>query len=307
MTAPPGAPDRPDRRMLSLALLFLCGALYGLTFSLNRMAAEAGVPPTAYVFWQAIGAGTVLLLAGAPLRQLPRLRRPDLRAYLVVGTFGFIGPFGVAAIVASHIPVGVMALVVILVPLLTYAIVLIIGLERFGWLRLLGLALGVAGVLMLLLPDSSLPDHVAIGWVLLAMAVPLCLATTAVCMQTLPPPESPALGMAGGVLICAGLLLFAITAASGGWWAFSGPFGIAHGAVIGAALVHALMWPLAFAVVKLAGAFFLSFLDYIATLAGIGWGLVFFGEQHSGWIWGSLALMLIAVLLVNRTGPQPRQ
>ena len=145
------------------------------------------------------------------------------------------------------------------------------------------------------------------SWVLLAMAVPLCLATTGVCMQTMRPPDSPAVGMASGLMLCAGMFLFVIMAASGGWWAFDGPFGLAHIAVIGALLVHAVIWPLAFTVVKLAGAFFLSFLDYIATLAGIGWGLLFFGEQHSGWIWGSLALMLVAVLLVNRTGPQPRQ
>ena len=35
-------------------------------------------------------------------------------------------------------------------------------------------------------------------------------------------------------------------------------------------------------------------------LAAIGWGIIFFDESHSIWIWAALALMILGVLLVNR-------
>ena len=41
---------------------------------------------------------------------------------------------------------------------------------------------------------------------------------------------------------------------------------------------------------------------YVVTLSGVLWGIVIFGEQHSPWIWGALAVMLIGLALVT---PRP--
>ena len=35
-------------------------------------------------------------------------------------------------------------------------------------------------------------------------------------------------------------------------------------------------------------------------LTGIGWGVLFFDESHSYWIWFALVLMLAGLFLVNR-------
>ena len=47
---------------------------------------------------------------------------------------------------------------------------------------------------------------------------------------------------------------------------------------------------------------FASQMGYVVTLAGIAWGIVIFGEQHSLWFWGALVLMMLGLTLV-----QPRK
>ena len=48
-----------------------------------------------------------------------------------------------------------------------------------------------------------------------------------------------------------------------------------------------------------AGPVFASQTAYIVTLSGVFWGILIFGEEHSLWIWASLAVMLIALALVT--------
>ena len=48
--------------LLPSALLFACGITWGLSFSLNKIAITSGIPVVAYVFWQSLGAGLILLI-----------------------------------------------------------------------------------------------------------------------------------------------------------------------------------------------------------------------------------------------------
>ena len=38
---------------------------------------------------------------------------------------------------------------------------------------------------------------------------------------------------------------------------------------------------------------------YLVTLAGVMWGIVIFGEEHSVWIWWALVIMMAALFLVQ--------
>ena len=51
--------------------------------------------------------------------------------------------------------------------------------------------------------------------------------------------------------------------------------------------------------IKMSGAVFAGMNGYIVTLAGVFWGMFFFDEQHSLWVWSALALMLVGMLLVT--------
>ena len=48
-----------------------------------------------------------------------------------------------------------------------------------------------------------------------------------------------------------------------------------------------------------AGPVYASQCAYVVTLAGVLWGMLIYGEAHSGWIWASLAAMIVALSLVK--------
>jgi drug/metabolite transporter (DMT)-like permease len=49
-----------ERSALDYMMLLGAAVIYGAMFSVNKIAAKAGVPPLAYSFWQSFGAGLVL-------------------------------------------------------------------------------------------------------------------------------------------------------------------------------------------------------------------------------------------------------
>jgi drug/metabolite transporter (DMT)-like permease len=47
------------------------------------------------------------------------------------------------------------------------------------------------------------------------------------------------------------------------------------------------------------GAVQFSVTSYVITLTGIGWGILFFAEAHSLWIWASVAFIFAGLALVT--------
>ncbi len=291
---------------LALLLLLNNGILFGLFFSINRVAMTEGVPLGAYITWQGLGSGLLLLAFGAIFGGLPGLTCAHIKSYLAIGIPGFIVSWGMAAFIAPKIPIGVFAIINSLTPIITYGLVLTARLERFHGVRMIGLLLGFGGVLVLMLPESSLPERKMAIWVLVAVIAPLALALSTVWMQTLRPAGSSSAGMGAGVMLASGLIALPIMLAMGDWWFFDGPWGEGHWAMIGAIVVSAILWSVAFEIVRMVGPLLFTFVDYISMLTGIGWGILIFGEAHSGWVWGTVGLMLVAIYLVNKTGDAAR-
>jgi drug/metabolite transporter (DMT)-like permease len=51
--------------------------------------------------------------------------------------------------------------------------------------------------------------------------------------------------------------------------------------------------------VKKSGSVFASLVGYVITLAGVFWGMLFFGESHSIWVWAALVTMLVGMAMVT--------
>ncbi len=68
---------------LPYALAILSGGIWGLTFSLARMASEASAEPLGLALWQALGGGLVLLLYCLYRRLMPVLNRTALKLSLI--------------------------------------------------------------------------------------------------------------------------------------------------------------------------------------------------------------------------------
>lgn len=290
----------PARTGLAFLLLLILGTNWGLGFSLAKFGRIGEIPALGYVFWQCIGAGIVLLVLCLARRRLPTMSGPHLRYYLLMGAFGIAVPAFNLVIVVGHIPVGVMTLVMTLSPLMTYGIAQFAGSDRFDPRRFGGMILGLSGALLIVLPDTSLPAPGMVPWVLLGILTPTLYASTNVYAGIKRPPDVDSLALAAAMQLASGVVIAPFTFLSG---SFYWPFGLASAADI--ALVcqifaSSLGSLLFFELIRMEGPVFMSQVAYIVTITGIIWGMYFFGEQHSPWIWASLIVILAGVTLVTR-------
>ena len=292
--------------LLPLLYLFVLGLCFALSFILNRFATTNGVPVIPYVFWQTAGAAAILILIATGARRLPRVTWPHLRIYVVMAFLNVAIPYWVLAFVAPKLPASLLPIGLAMVPGVIYLMALALRLEHFGVLRFAGISLGLAGVLLILLPKASLPEPGMAGWLALSLVATISFALRAVLVPLLRPPATPSLSLACGLLIAASFIMFAVMAASGDWWAFGGDFGIGQGAVLAAMVKNALLLVLIFEVIRLAGPVFFGGVNYVSMLLGVGLGIAIFGERHSMWVWLAIALVLAGLYLVNRGKAQAR-
>jgi drug/metabolite transporter (DMT)-like permease len=215
-----------------LAMLIFISIGIGLQYSLNRLATLNGVPFIPYVFWMAVLPGGALLVLGLVRGALPPLTWPHLRSYALLAFAGMAAPLTMFAFIAPKLPASIVSLVSALIPGLTYMMALGLGMERLRAYGVAGLALGLAGVLLIVLPETSLPDPAMAGWMLLAILGPVSFAFSIIGAAKFRPPETRSISMAAGVSVCAGLFLLPVMVVDGSWWFFDSGFDLGAQALI---------------------------------------------------------------------------
>ena len=129
----------------AVVYLLVAGALYGLLFSINKVATTNAVPGLAYVFWHTLGAGLILWLGCVATRTPVGLDRAHLRLYLVAGAVGIAIPVSLLAHVAPRLPASLVVMVTSLSPTCTYLMAMALRMERFRLLSTGGVLLGSPG------------------------------------------------------------------------------------------------------------------------------------------------------------------
>ena len=202
-------------RLVYIPALAALGVIYGALFPVNKMSAEAGIPYIGYVFWFSLIATIGLAIPAALRGELPRLTASHLRVYAVLGGLGVAIPVPLLTFVAPKLPVGIITLLLILVPMLTYLLSYLARIERFRLSGVVGVLFGLGGMLLILIPEVSLPSRDMVGWVLLGLVAPVCFAATNTLAVYLRPPASPALTMATGMSACATVMLAPVMVGTG--------------------------------------------------------------------------------------------
>jgi drug/metabolite transporter (DMT)-like permease len=283
----------------TVLILFVLGLAFALILVINRIAADSGIPFVPYVFWQTFGGTVILLVLAVILGSLPPRTWAHVRVYVVTGILNLTIPYLIFAFVAAKVPSGILSLGLSLVPVSIYALALILRLDRFQVGRFFGILLGLGGVLLVLLPETSLPAPEMVGWVALGFVAPLCYALNAVFVAMLRPPEGNSVQFAGGLMFMGSIAMLVVMAVTGEWWAFGGEFGAGHWATIAAMGVNALAFYMIFELIARAGPVYFSMSNYVATLAGMGFGIWIFADTPSLWIWAALVMIGVSLFLVN--------
>ena len=280
-----------------ITLLFL-GVIWGYSISLAKMAMSGGAHPFGVTMWTSlIGAGFLLTL-NAARRQPISVKSDVMWLYVVCGLLGTVVPAILFFYAASRVPAGVLSITVTLAPILTFLFAALMGLERFASLRVLGVVCGAVAVVLLVGPETSLPDPSTVPWVLLACGAGACYAVENMILTLRMPRGVNPYMMTCGMFIAAAVMITPVVIVTDSFVPLIWPWGQVEWAIIGIGAINAVSYGLFIYLISYAGPVFASQTGYTVTVFGVIWGMVIFGERHSVWIWLSLIVMLIGLALV---------
>lgn len=289
-------------RLALIAALLVIGAGWALTIPLAKVAVSTGHEPLGLIFWQTlIGAallGVILLLTGRRFRPSPA----QWAIGLMIALTGTILPNSFSYRAAVHLPAGVISLLLSLIPMMAFPMALAMGLDRFAPVRLMGLLLGLAATLLIVLPEASLPDRAMLIFVPVALVAPAFYALEGNLVA-----RFGTAGMDAVQTLCLASLIGAVLSlpmalASGQFIVPRHP-GPPELALVASSVVHALVYSGYVWLVGRGGAVFAVQVSYLVTIFGMIWAMILLDERFAPAIWASLALMLTGMALVQPRDP----
>lgn len=293
--------SRSDLAVFS-GVLILLGAGWGMTQPLTKVAVSTGLGHFGLIFWQlVIGAGLMAVLAHLRNTSLP-FHRGALRVYVTIALIGTVIPNSASFQAIAHLPSGVVSILLSLIPMIAFPIALGLRLERFSWLRLGGLGLGLTGVLLLVVPEASLPDRAMLVWVPLALVAPIFYAFEGNYVAKWGTAGLDAIQVLYGASLVGAVMALPLAVGSG---QFISPFRVwaaPEWALVASSAIHVLVYAGYVWLVGRAGPVFTVQVSYLVTGFGVIWAMLFLGETYSSYIWAALVLMMCGVFLV-----QPRR
>lgn len=287
---------------LPVVVLLALGLGWGLTQTLSKIAVSTGHGHFGLLAWQClIGAavlGTLLLLRG---RRVPVGRAQGL-AWILIALSGTVLP-GIAFYQAvAHLPAGIMAILISLIPMIAFPLALAMRMERFSAARLGGLVLGLAGVALVVLPGTALPDREAAGWVGVALIAPAFYALEGVGVARWGTAGLDPVATLFGANAVGAALVLPLAWGTGQLIDPRAAWGTAEWAILAVSVLNALIYTGFVWLLRRAGATFATQVSYLITGFGVLWAMALLGERYGWSVWAALAVMLAGLFLVQ---PRP--
>lgn len=281
-------------------LIAAFGAVYviwGSTYLAIRFALVS-FPPFFQMGTRFLAAGGLMMAAVLWQARRGRGRLPTLREWrnaLVIGALMLGGGMGLVASAEQHIGSGLIAAFIAVIPMLVCGWGLLFG-QRPNRLELAGMAVGVAGVLLLVrgASFSASPGALAaIAMATLAWSLGSVLSTTRL-------PLAPGAAGFASEMLCGGAVLMAVSLALGEQFvAPPQPLALAAWAylvVFGSLIAFsAYLYLLAHASPALATSY-----AFVNPVIALGLGVLVANEALSGGEWVACGVILTGVLLIFR-------
>jgi len=295
-----------SRARLGFALVLVAlGAGWGLSQPLGKIAVSQGYRPLGIIFWQfSIGAVLLGAVSHARGRSFPRGPGP-LRFCLAIALIGTLLPNFASLTAIRVLPAGIVSISLSLVPILAFPIALAMGTDRFGWLRLAGLCLGLAGVALIALPRASLPEPAMVLMLPVALIAPAFYAVEGNVVARWGMHGLDPVQVLYGASVIGAAIALPVVLISGQWIDPRPPWHLPDLAIALASTLHAATYAGYVWLVSRAGAVFAMQVSYLITGFGLLWARVFFAESYSGWVWAAVALMFAGLALVQPRDTAP--
>ena len=287
------------KSFLPWLILGYMGIVWGLSFSLSKIAVGLGGTPIGLTFWTCLLTGLMLLFYTIIRGQKIRFRLKDLQIILLLAFLGAMLPNMFFYYAAAHVSAGILSITITVVPIATYALSFILKLEAISARRITGVFFGVGAILVLVLPENSLPNKSEVIWIIVA-----CLSSISYALEniTLAIRGIDGIGpvrLSCGINLLAALILGIFSYFTDNFMPVPLPVTTLTWTILGISLIGATAYTLFVLTVANSGPLFASQVAFLVTISGVLWGMLIFGETHSSWVWLSLVLMLIGMSLVS--------
>ena len=287
------------KSFLPWLILGYMGIVWGLSFSLSKIAVGLGGTPIGLTFWTCLLTGLMLLFYTIIRGQKIRFRLKDLQIILLLAFLGPMLPNMFFYYAAAHVSAGILSITITVVPIATYALSFILKLEAISARRITGVFFGVGAILVLVLPENSLPNKSEVIWIIVA-----CLSSISYALEniTLAIRGIDGIGpvrLSCGINLLAALILGIFSYFTDNFMPVPLPVTTLTWTILGISLIGATAYTLFVLTIANSGPLFASQVAFLVTISGVLWGMLIFGETHSSWVWLSLVLMLIGMSLVS--------
>jgi drug/metabolite transporter (DMT)-like permease len=290
-----------DRLVLVAALVGI-GAAWGITQPFAKIAVSEGYRHFGIIFWQFALGGALLAAVNAVRGKGLPIERRHVTFYAIIALIGTLLPNSAGYTAAIHLPSGILSIVLSLVPMMSFPIALALGMDRFSALRFLGLCLGLCAILLIALPETSLPEASMVWWLPVALIAPAFYAVEGNFVASHGTEGLDPVQVLLGACIVGAVMALPLALLTGQWISPLPPWGAPDLAILGSSFAHALAYSAYVWLVGRAGAVFAAQVSYLVTAFGIFWAWVILGETYSGWVWAAVALMFAGLFLVQ---PRP--
>ncbi|WP_137701465.1 DMT family transporter [Marimonas lutisalis] len=287
-----------ERLGLTLLLIAL-GAGWGITQPFSKIAVSEGYRHFGLIFWQLVISGAILGAILVIRRRGVPLDRRQMGFYLLIALIGTILPNGASYEAARHLPSGVMSVAIATVPMWAFPIALMLGLDRFSALRVMGLFCGIVGVYLLVGPDAGLPDPAMAVWVPMALIAPFLYGLEGNLVAKIGTGGAGPIQLLFGASVVGAVIALPLALLTGTWIDPRPPWGAPDYALMASAAVHAVVYSSYVWMVRRAGPVFAGQVSYLVTGFGVMWAMLILGERYSAFFWWAFALMLAGLFLVR--------
>jgi drug/metabolite transporter (DMT)-like permease len=279
-----------------LPLLLVTGLAFGCNFPFGKLAAEAGINPALWAAVICLGAGLTVLAAASLFETSPAV--PGMARYAATsGLISNVIPLVLTFAAIPHIGSGLAAILVATSPVTTALLSMLLKVRPPGLLGLLGIAVGLAGALIIIAARHAGFESGDSRWLFLAALIPVLLGAGNV-YRSMAWPRGAAPMRLGAVINLAAvppLLLIALL-----WGGVSlAPLLAVPGLVAAQLAASTVMYLTFFRLQAVGGPTYLSQIGYVAAVLGVGVGVAFLGERYPPLVWAGIAVVATGIALTT--------
>jgi drug/metabolite transporter (DMT)-like permease len=283
----------------AFGLLFVTGALLGLTLPFGKMATSAGVPAMLWAFVISFGAGGVLLCVLFLRRHRVGFTPHRLRYFFIAAAISYAIPNLLMFSAIPHLGAGYTGIMFTLSPVITLVLSMLLGVRRPNLLGVAGIVVGFVGAVTVAATRGEAGEPAELYWVIVGLLIPVSLAAGNIYRSFDWPDGTGPIELAVGSHLASAAMLLAGLAASGG----IGSFALLEGIpllVLAQVVSASAMFAFFFRLQAVGGPVYLSQIGYVGAAVGLLAGTLFLGERYQLLTWFGAVIVTAGVFMTTK-------